>query len=49
MTRLKLGPIADAKPVKLTLDLPATLHAISSPMAKSSAARPPGHRSRPHG
>lgn len=26
MTRLKLGPLADAKPVKLTLDLPATLH-----------------------
>ena len=26
MTRLKLGPIADAKPVKLTLDLPAALH-----------------------
>jgi hypothetical protein len=26
MTKLKLGPIADDKPVKLTLDLPAALH-----------------------
>lgn len=26
MTKLKLGPIADDKPVKVTLDLPATLH-----------------------
>lgn len=27
MTRLKLGPIADEKPVRLTLELPASLHA----------------------
>lgn len=26
MTKLKLGPLADDKPVKLTLDLPAALH-----------------------
>lgn len=26
MTKLKLGPLADDKPVKVTLDLPATLH-----------------------
>lgn len=26
MTKLKLGPIADEKPVKVTLELPATLH-----------------------
>lgn len=26
MTKLKLGPIPDDKPVKLTVDLPATLH-----------------------
>ena len=26
MTKLKLGPIADDKPVKVTLDLPASLH-----------------------
>ncbi|WP_131114769.1 DUF2274 domain-containing protein [Lichenihabitans psoromatis] len=26
MTKLKLGPIADDKPVKVTVDLPATLH-----------------------
>lgn len=26
MPKLKLGPIADDKPVKVTLDLPASLH-----------------------
>lgn len=26
MTRLKLGPIADDKPVKVTVELPAALH-----------------------
>lgn len=26
MTKLKLGPIADDKPVKITLELPAGLH-----------------------
>ncbi|MCC6002654.1 MAG: DUF2274 domain-containing protein [Pararhodobacter sp.] len=26
MTKLKLGPLADDKPAKLTVDLPATLH-----------------------
>lgn len=26
MTKLKLGPIADDKPVKVTLELPADLH-----------------------
>lgn len=26
MTKLKLGPIADEKPVKVTLELPAALH-----------------------
>ncbi|CAN7142312.1 DUF2274 domain-containing protein [Aminobacter sp. LjRoot7] len=26
MTKLKLGPIADDKPVKVTLELPASLH-----------------------
>lgn len=26
MTKLKLGPLADDKPVKLALDLPAALH-----------------------
>lgn len=26
MTKLKLGPIADDKPVKITLELPAVLH-----------------------
>ncbi len=27
MTKLKLGPIADEKPVKVTVELPAALHA----------------------
>lgn len=26
MTKLKLGPIVDDKPVKVTVELPATLH-----------------------
>ncbi|MFT4276030.1 MAG: DUF2274 domain-containing protein [Rhodopseudomonas sp.] len=26
MTKLKLGPIADDKPVKITIELPAALH-----------------------
>lgn len=26
MTKLKLGPIADERPVKVTVDLPAALH-----------------------
>ena len=26
MTKLKLGPVADDKPVKITVDLPAQLH-----------------------
>lgn len=26
MAKLKLGPIADDKPVKITLELPASLH-----------------------
>lgn len=26
MTKLKLGPIADDKPVKITLEMPAALH-----------------------
>ena len=26
MTKLKLGPIADDKPIKVSLDLPASLH-----------------------
>ena len=32
MTKLKLGPIADDKPVKVTVELPAACIAISSPM-----------------
>jgi hypothetical protein len=39
MAKLKLGPIADDKPVKVTVELPAGLHRDLTPMRKSSAAR----------
>jgi hypothetical protein len=38
MAKLKLGPIADDKPVKVTV-VPASLHRDLPPMPKSSAAR----------
>lgn len=45
MTKLKLGPIADDKPVKVTLDLPAGLHrdlvAYAEILGRESAAKPP--------
>ncbi|ABI61963.1 DUF2274 domain-containing protein [Granulibacter bethesdensis] len=41
MTKLKLGPIADDKPVKVTLELPADLHrdltAYAEVLARESA------------
>jgi hypothetical protein len=40
MAKLKLGPIADDKPVKVTLELPASLHRDLPPMPTSSLARP---------
>lgn len=44
MTKLKLGPIADDKPVKVTLDLPASLHrdlvAYAEILGRDSAGKP---------
>lgn len=44
MTKLKLGPIADDKPVKVTLDLPASLHrdlvAYAEILGRESAGKP---------
>jgi hypothetical protein len=42
MTKLKLGPIADDKPVKIALEIPATLHRDLTEYAACSpkAARP---------
>ncbi len=44
MTKLKLGPIADDKPVKVTLDLPAGLHrdlvAYADILARESGQQP---------
>jgi hypothetical protein len=34
MTKLKLGPLADDKPVKVTLELPASLHRDLTAYAK---------------
>lgn len=43
MTKLKLGPIADDKPVKVTLELPADLHrdltAYAEVLARESGQR----------
>ncbi|AYV48516.1 DUF2274 domain-containing protein [Caulobacter flavus] len=38
MSKLKLGPIEDDTPVKLTLDLPAALHRELLEYAKAMAA-----------
>lgn len=42
MSRLKLGPIEDDTPVKLTLELPATLHRDLVDYAKALAAEQGG-------
>ena len=42
MTALKLGPLADDKPVKVTLDLPASLHRDLAAYAEAMA-RDTGH------
>ena len=44
MTKLKLGPIAEDKPVKITLDLPGALHRDLMPMEALGRIRPAGHR-----
>ncbi len=44
-TKLKLGPIADDKPIKATVELPADLHrdlvAYAEVLARETASRPP--------
>lgn len=45
MAKLKLGPIADDKPVKVTLDLPASLHRDLTAYAEilgRESSHPPG-------
>ncbi|MDO5704274.1 MAG: DUF2274 domain-containing protein [Paracoccus sp. (in: a-proteobacteria)] len=45
MTRLKLGPLPDDKPVKLTLELPACVHrdltAYAEALARETGQPPP--------
>lgn len=38
MTKLKLGPLADDRPVKLTVELPATVHRDLAAYAAALAA-----------
>lgn len=38
MTRLKLGPLADDRPIKLTVELPASVHRDLSAYAAALAA-----------
>lgn len=44
MTKLKLGPLADDRPVKLTVDLPAPVHrdlvAYAAVLASETGATP---------
>jgi len=44
MTRLKLGPLADDRPVKLTVELPAPVHrdlvAYAAALASETGATP---------
>ncbi|PDS43298.1 hypothetical protein CO662_21395 [Rhizobium anhuiense] len=45
MAKLKLGPIADDKPVKVTLELPASLHRDLTAYAEilgRESSHPPG-------
>jgi hypothetical protein len=45
MTKLKLGPLPDDKPVKITMELPAPLHrdlvAYAEVLAARAASPPP--------
>ena len=45
MTKLKLGPLADDKPVKLTVEMPATVHqdlvAYAAVFGRMSGQSPP--------
>ncbi|MBB6192336.1 hypothetical protein FHS51_002579 [Sphingobium wenxiniae] len=42
MTKLKLGPLADDRPVKLTLELPAAVHRDLAAYAAALAAETGG-------
>lgn len=42
MTKLKLGPLADDRPVKLTVELPATVHRDLAAYAVALAAETGG-------
>lgn len=49
MAKLKLGPIADDKPIKVTLELPAALHRDLTTYAEilgRDAGRPPANPTR---
>ena len=43
MTKLKLGPILDDKPVKLTVELPRQLHRDLTPMVRSLLGKQAGN------
>ncbi len=47
MSKLKLGPIEDDTPVKITLDLPATLHRDLVDYGKALAAETGGKVAEP--
>ena len=47
MTKLKLGPIVDDKPVKLTIELPATIHRDLTAYAAALAAETGGDAASP--
>ena len=47
MTKLKLGPLADDRPVKLTVELPASIHRDLAAYAAALAAAPGGDASPP--
>ncbi len=47
MSRLKLGPLEDETPVKLTLDLPAAIHRDLVAYAQAHAAETGGKAAEP--
>lgn len=47
MTKLKLGPLEDETPVKLTLDLPAAIHRDLVAYAQAHAAQSGGKAAEP--
>ncbi|WP_299008589.1 DUF2274 domain-containing protein [uncultured Caulobacter sp.] len=47
MTKLKLGPLEDETPVKLTLDLPAAIHRDLVAYAQAHAAETGGKPAEP--